>query len=94
MAVRQQKEKPNSFYEKSLEVFMKWDKNIFRNLLYGEYLFLREFELVTVEDYAERMHGFMLEKGSANIMAARINQSLIHEMKTSPNCSGKTTAKS
>ena len=25
------------------------------------------------------MHGFMLEKGSAYIMAARINQSLIHE---------------
>ena len=68
-----------SFYEKSVDVFLNWDKNIFRNLLHDDFLFLREFELVTVDDYVEMMHRFMLEKGSADIMAARINQSLIHE---------------
>jgi len=68
-----------SFFQKSVEVLNNWDKIIFRSLYHDDFLFLRAFELVTVDDYAEMMHKFMVEEGSADIVAVRMAQGLIHE---------------
>ena len=68
-----------SFYEKSVEILQNWDKEAFRDLHHVDFLFIRETELVTLDDYIELMDKFMIEEDGARVTAVRMAQGLIHE---------------
>ena len=68
-----------SFFEKSGEIMQNWDKNEFRKLFHEDFMFIREFEMVTLEDHINNIDVFMTEQDRTKMMAERRRTSLIHE---------------
>ena len=68
-----------SFFEKSGEIMQNWDKNEFRKLFHEDFMFIREFEMVTLEDHINNIDIFMTEQDRTKMMAERRRTSLIHE---------------
>ena len=68
-----------SFFEKSGEIMQNWDKNEFRKLFHEDFMFIREFEMVTLEDHINNIDIFMTEQDRTKMMAERRRNSLIHE---------------
>ena len=68
-----------SFFEKSGEIMQNWDKNEFRKLFHEDFMFIREFEMVTLEDHINNINIFMTEQDRTKMMAERRRNSLIHE---------------
>ena len=68
-----------SFFEKSGEIIQDWDKNEFRKLFHEDFMFIREFEMVTLEDHINNIDVFMTEQDRTKMMAERRRTSLIHE---------------
>ena len=68
-----------SFFEKSGEIMQNWDKNEFRKLFHEDFMFIREFEMVTLEDHINNIDIFMTEQDRTKMMAQRRRTSLIHE---------------
>ena len=67
------------FFEKSGEIMQNWDKNEFRKLFHEDFMFIREFEMVTLEDHINNIDIFMTEQDRTKMMAERRRTSLIHE---------------
>ena len=44
-----------SFSQKSRAVMDNWDKEEFKKIHHPDYMFIRETELVTLDDWADRM---------------------------------------
>ena len=76
---RTKEEKQMSFFEKSGEIMQNWDKNEFRKLFHKDFMFIREFEMVTLEDHIKNIDVFMTEQDRTKMMAERRRTSLIHE---------------
>ena len=68
-----------SFFEKSGEIMQNWDKNEFRKLFHEDFMFIREFEMVTLEDHINNIDIFMTDQDRTKMMAERRRTSLIHE---------------
>ena len=68
-----------SFFEKSGEIMQNWDKIEFRKLFHEDFMFIREFEMVTLEDHINNIDIFMTEQDRTKMMAERRRTSLIHE---------------
>ena len=68
-----------SFFEKSGAIIQNWDKNEFRKLFHKDFMFIREFEMVTLEDHINNIDIFMTEQDRTKMMAERRRTSLIHE---------------
>jgi len=73
-----------SFYEKSEEILANWDKNEFRKLFHNDFLFIREAELVTLDDHMDNLDEWMTSSNASSedrkkMMAERRRNSLIHE---------------
>jgi hypothetical protein len=58
-----------SFSQKSRAVMENWDKEEFKKNHHPDYMFIRETELVTLDDWADRM-----ENGSSVVTLARIQK--------------------
>ena len=43
--------------EKMMDIFSNWDKEAFRAAHHPDYMFVREFEMVTLDEHVEFMHG-------------------------------------
>ena len=52
-----------SFYKKTGEVIADWNKEEFRKLFHEDFLFIRETELVTLDDHINKFNKFMSSQG-------------------------------
>ena len=43
--------------EKMMDIFSNWDKETFRAAYHPDYMFVREFEMVTLDEHVEFMDG-------------------------------------
>ena len=68
-----------SFFEKAGDALANWNKEEFRKLFHEDFLFIRETELVTLDDHMDKMNEFMSNQDNAKMMAARRIQGLVHE---------------
>ena len=68
-----------SFFEKSGEVLENWDKNEFRKLFHEDFLFIRETELVTLDEHMDNLDEWMTQQDGAKTLTTRRSNSLIHE---------------
>ena len=46
-------------FERAQKIFNNWDKEAFRATHYEDYMFIREFEMVTLEDHIENVDEVM-----------------------------------
>ena len=51
------KERHNGLSEKMTDIFSNWDKEAFRAAHHPDYMFIREFEMVTLDEHVEIMDG-------------------------------------
>ena len=49
-----------SFSQKSRAVMENWDKEEFKKIHHPDYMFIRETELVTLDDWADRMEKWVV----------------------------------
>ena len=68
-----------SYSEKSRAIMQKWNKEEFLKLHHAEYMFIRETELVTLEDYADNIEEWVLSGEYANFTKDRRRTALVHE---------------
>ena len=46
-------------FERAQKIFNNWDKEAFRAVHHEDYMFIREFEMVTLEDHVESVDEVM-----------------------------------
>ena len=63
-------------FEKSRQVFKNWDLEAFRDLHHEDFFFIRETELLTLDEHVENI-GRLVE--TTNILEKVLQQTLIHE---------------
>ena len=68
-----------SFYKKTGEVIADWNKEEFRKLFHEDFLFIRETELVTLDDHMNNLDEFMSKPENAKTMTEDRINSLVHE---------------
>ncbi len=68
-----------SFFEKTGEVIADWNKEEFRKLFHEDFLFIRETELVTLDDHINNFDKFMSKPEKAKELIERRRNALVHE---------------
>ena len=68
-----------SFYKKTGEVIADWNKEEFRKLFHEDFLFIRETELVTLDDHINNFDKFMSKPENAKELIERRRNALVHE---------------
>ena len=66
-----------SIAEKYLSVFSNWDKEVFRNIHHEDFMFIRETELLTLDEQVDTMDRLVRENGYHKFFLQ--NAELIHE---------------
>ena len=74
-----QKEKQMSFSEKIQVVMMNWDEEEFKKLHDPEFMFIRETELINMDEWIANMKDFSLSGEYAKRRKKGSRTSLIHE---------------
>ena len=65
-----------SLSQKYKAVFANWDKEVFRDIHHEDFLFIRETELLTLDDHVENLDKLAL---TTNFLKNTQNGQLIHE---------------
>ena len=68
-----------SFSQKSRAVMDNWDKEEFKKIHHPDYMFIRETELVTLDDWADRMEKWVFSGNFGKDTKERRKTSLVHE---------------
>ena len=68
-----------SFFEKAGDVLANWNKEEFRKLFHEDFLFIRETELVTLDDHINNFDKFMFKPENAKELIERRRNALVHE---------------
>ena len=68
-----------SFFEKAGDVLADWNKEEFRKLFHEDFLFIRETELVTLDDHMNNLDEFMSKPENAKELIERRRNALVHE---------------
>ena len=65
-----------SLSQKYKAVFANWDKEVFRDIHHEDFMFIRETELLTLDDHVENLDKLAL---TTNFLKNTQNGQLIHE---------------
>ena len=68
-----------SFFEKAGDVLADWNKEEFRKLFHEDFLFIRETELVTLDDHMNNLDKFMSKPENAKELIERRRNALVQE---------------
>jgi hypothetical protein len=68
-----------SFIQKSRAVMDNWNKEEFKKIHHPDYMFIRETELVTLDDWADKMEKWVVSGDFLKDTKDRRKTSLVHE---------------
>ena len=68
-----------SFSERSRKIMQNWDKEEFKKIHHPDYMFIRETELVNLDDYANNIEEWVLSGEYAKFTENRRRTALVHE---------------